>query len=400
MRAIRQLRDAVRTRAGSMRGRIMSAATDAAEGGGFPWQSRLGAIPHTVVLFGTVWTGGTARAFEGAVVVDPGGRIAYLGPAPPGPIAGQVRMLGGEGCWIGPGVVDAHVHLAFGVPDECLSAGLVGVRDLGAPMALARQWQTGRRPPAPGRPFVGVAGPIITAPDGYPSRSWGADGFATFVGTGSDARETVRRLAAGGVDVVKIALEEGHAGWPVPSAQVVAAVVDEAHRAGLAVVAHALTVDMVGRAVDAGVDELAHTPTERLPEALVEQIAAANIAVVSTLQTFFSDGAGEDAAANAAALHRAGVALRYGTDLGNAGTRQGVDPRELDRIADAGLGRLGALRAATETSAQAPGIRGRTGRLRVGEPAALVLLSGDPIAEPEVWLAPVAVLADGRLIVN
>jgi imidazolonepropionase-like amidohydrolase len=41
-----------------------------------------------------------------------------------------------------------------------------------------------------------------------------------------------------------------------------------------------------------------------------------------------------------------------------------------------------------------------TGRLQVGEPAALVVLSADPIAEPEAWRAPLAVLADGRLITN
>jgi imidazolonepropionase-like amidohydrolase len=157
---------------------------------------------------------------------------------------------------------------------------------------------------------------------------------------------------------------------------------------------------MVRRAIDGGVDELAHTPTERLPDDLVEQIADARVAVVSTLQTFFSAGSGRAAAANAAALHRAGVVLRYGTDLGNDGTMMGVDPRELDRLADAGLGRLGALRAATELAAQSPGMRGRSGHLRVGEPAALVVLPGDPVAEPGFWRSPVAVLADGRLTVN
>jgi imidazolonepropionase-like amidohydrolase len=175
-------------------------------------------------------------------------------------------------------------------------------------------------------------------------------------------------------------------------------VVDTAHRFGLPVVAHALTADMVARALDAGVDELAHTPVQRLTEPMVDRIAAAGIPVVSTLQTFFSGGQGRAAAANAADLHRAGVPLVYGTDLGNAGTRTGVDPRELDRLADAGLGRLGALRAATELAARSAGVRGRTGRIEVGRPAELVLLRGDPLVEPGVWRYPAAVVADGRLI--
>jgi imidazolonepropionase-like amidohydrolase len=175
-------------------------------------------------------------------------------------------------------------------------------------------------------------------------------------------------------------------------------VVETAHDAGLRVTAHALTAEMVSRAVDAGVDELAHTPLQRLPEPLVDRVAAAGIWVVSTLQTFFTGGEGRVAAANAAALHRAGVPLVYGTDLGNAGTRPGVDPRELDRLADAGLGRLGALRAATERSARVVGVRARTGTLTRGQDAALVLLCGDPLVEPGVWRAPRAVLCDGRLL--
>jgi imidazolonepropionase-like amidohydrolase len=77
-----------------------------------------------------------------------------------------------------------------------------------------------------------------------------------------------------------------------------------------------------------------------------------------------------------------------------------VDPRELDRLAAAGLGRLGALRAATEASAGAAGVRRRTGRLVVGEPAALVLLPASPLVEPGVWRTPSAVFADGRLTVS
>ncbi len=353
-----------------------------------------------VALLGRVWPGGATEPFDGAVVLDGRGIVSYVGPASAFTLPDGVAVLGGDGYWIGPGIVDAHVHLAFGSPADCLPAGLVAVRDLGAPPQLARQWRTGHRPPAPGLPHISVCGPILTAPQGYPSRTWGQAGFTTFLTSAGQARQVVQRVAADGADVIKLALEPGPAGWPVPEPAVVRAVVDAAHSAGLAVVAHAVRADMVRRAVDGGVDELAHTPTEELSESLVARIAERRIAVVSTLQTFFSAGTGRIAAANAAALHEAGVELRYGTDLGNTGTHPGVDPRELDRLADAGLGRQGALRAATEGSARAAGIRGRTGHIRRGEPAALVLLPADPLAEPGAWRAPSAVLADGRLHLN
>jgi imidazolonepropionase-like amidohydrolase len=349
-----------------------------------------------LALRGTVWPGGAGRAYDGWVIVAADGTVAAMGPADAVAVPADLRTLGGPGQWIGPGVVDAHVHLAFRDPATLLAAGVVGVRDLGAPPELARVWRTRARPPA-GSPFVAVAGPLLTAPRGYPSQGWGAAGFAVGVPSPEAAAGLVRKVVAGGVDLVKIALEPA-GGAPVPDRATVRAVVRAAHDAGLPVTAHALTGEMVLRALDAGVDELCHTPVGRLDERTVERIAEADIPVVSTLQTFFSGGRGADAARNAAALVRAGVRLVYGTDLGNAGTRPGVDPRELDRLAAAGLGRLGALRSATQAAARAHGVRGRTGRIAVGDLAALVLLTADPLVEPWAWRAPVVVVADGRVL--
>lgn len=371
---------------------------------------RPGTAPSRGVAFaGTIWPGGGAQPRPGVLVVDASGRVAEIRPDRDG-LPGDLLVLGGSNHWVVPGLIDTHVHLGFAGgtrPDPSgrftvpgFETGLVGVRDLGAPMPLARRWRTGHRPSRPVQPYVCVAGPVLTAPNGYPSQSWGADGYAEFVSSPAQAGWIVQRLATDGVDLIKLALEPGPGGWPVLEPRVVRAIVDAAHKTGLPVVAHALSAELVSRALDAGVDELAHTPTERLSPALIERIADSGVSVASTLQTFFAEGVGRDAAANAADLLSAGVRLHYGTDLGNAGTRPGVDPRELDRLAAAGLGRLGALRAATEWAANSAGMRRRTGLLRVGEPAALVLLPASPLVEPGVFLTPAAVYSDGRLTVG
>jgi imidazolonepropionase-like amidohydrolase len=398
---------------------------------------RAGAAPSRGVAFvGTVWTGGDAEPMLGILVLDGDGRVADL-RTERATLPSDLLVLGGQNHWVVPGSVDAHVQLsrqhAAGLATEPaqlatesagpatrqatdsaelaagptgLETGLVGIRDLGAPLRLAIQWRTGHRLPPPGWPVVAVSGPALTAPGGYPSGGWSTGGVAEFVNSPVQARWAVQRLAADGVDVIKLALDPGPHGWPVPPPTVVRAVVRAAHQAGLAVVAHALTAELVGRAVDAGVDELAHTPTERLSAGLIERIANRGLSITSTLQRFFATGDGRDAAANAADLVAAGVRLLYGTDLATAGSGDragsgpGVDPRELDRLAATGLGRLGALRAATEGSASAAGMRLRTGRLRLGEPAALVLLPSSPLVEPGVWRTPSAVFADGRLTVS
>jgi imidazolonepropionase-like amidohydrolase len=347
-----------------------------------------------LALFGQIWPGGAGVPFDdGVLLVDRTGRVAGLGPAERVEVPAGFDRLGGPSHWVGPGVVDAHVHLAFGAPDEEFGGGLVGVRDLGAPLDRALEWRTG---PGAGAPYVAVAGPLLTAPGGYPANGWGAGGFAAFLASPADAVAAVRRLAAAGVEVIKLALEPAGR-QPVPALDVATAAVRTAHEAGLPAVAHALTAPMVERALAAGVDELVHTPVEPLTPELVDRLAAASVAVVSTLETLSSDGA-PGPMHNARLLVAADVRVIYGTDLGNAGTSAGVDPRELRRLAAAGLGPVGALVAATEGAAAAAGMAGPTGRLAVGERAAVVVLAGDPLADPERWRHPVAVVA-GELVV-
>ncbi len=348
-----------------------------------------------VALLGTVWTGGAAEpATDWVVLLDSRGRADRVGPAAEVTVPDGVRRIGGPGTWIGPGVVDTHVHLAFGPATEGLRGGLVGLRDLGAPPALAAQSRSRGGKALAGSPLAAVAGPLLTAPGGYPSTTWGRDGFTRAVDSPESARAAVRALVADGVDLVKIALEPA-GGRPVPGPREVRAVVDAAHAAGLPVTAHALTAEMVTRALDAEVDELCHVPDELLSADLVQRIVAAGIPVLSTIQTFFSGGSGGAVATNAAALVEAGVPLVYGTDLGNAGTRPGVDPRELDRLADAGLGRLGALRSATVLAAARLDDSRITGTIAAGAAPALAVLSGDPLREPSVWRSPLLVLVDG-----
>ena len=325
------------------------------------------------VFTGRLWTGDGREFDHGRVVVDDQGMAVAVGAADD--VEAPFGALEIESPWIGPGLVDAHVHLAFGRPEDILRRGVVAVRDLGAPPRDAMRW---RELVAP---RVQVAGPLLTSPGGYPSRSWGSDGFAAFVDDVEQAAPLVQGLATQ-VDVIKLALEPH--GGPVPSAAICAAIVEAAHAAGLEVTCHALTVAMVEQALDAGVDELAHTPLERLPGSLLDRIVAQGVRVLSTLHTHHRAG---DVTDNAAALVAAGATVRYGTDLGNAGIKPGADPRELDLLARAGLGPEGALRAATEP-------------IQPGSPAGLVALYDDPREDARAWSQPHAVMVGTTLLLR
>jgi imidazolonepropionase-like amidohydrolase len=219
-----------------------------------------------------------------------------------------------------------------------LVGGVTTVRDLGAPLDVLPLPDH-----VPGRLRVLAAGPLVTVPGGYPSPVHGA-AIALNVRGPADARTAVRTLARRGAAIVKVSLEPGTMygpGWPILSAAELGALVDEAHARGLKVTAHAQGVG-VRRALDAGVDELAHMPCGQAPAALVREVARRRIPIVGTLHVY-GGGCGQ----NAREFVRAGGKLLYGSDFGNPGIPSGIDVEELELMAHAGLSRLAVLRAAT-----------------------------------------------------
>ncbi|HMC69425.1 MAG TPA: amidohydrolase family protein, partial [Mycobacteriales bacterium] len=256
-------------------------------------------LDRPLLLRGPLWVGDGAEHADGVLVVGVDGSVVACGSRDDVDVPDDAIVV--DAGWIGPGVVDHHVHLAFGDPQQMLAGGVVAVRDLGAPPADAVRW---RRLAAP---RVEVAGPLLTAPGGYPSQSWGRSGFAAFVDDPGQATRLVEGLA-GQVDVIKLALEPR--GGAVPEPDVASAVVAAAHAAGKAVTAHALSLAMVERALDAGVDELAHMPIDVLPGELVDRMAASGTRVVSTMQTLLRDSSTGGVLVNAKALVAAGVDVR------------------------------------------------------------------------------------------
>jgi imidazolonepropionase-like amidohydrolase len=346
-----------------------------------------------VALRGAVWTGYGDDTFDGVVVVGVDGRIAAIIPSWAFTAPRDMPVV--DCAWVGPGVTDAHVRLGGAAPGhDGFSGALVAVRDMGSTAASLAAWRSST-------PVVVVgAGPTSVG-----MRACPAPGTALVLDGAAAARRAVARLVAEDIDVLEVHVvgdrgadgrgaDDGRAGPTGMRPGELTAVVDAAHAAGLPVVAHALSVAAVRAALGAGVDELANVPVEPLPPGLVDRLADTGVLMASTLHR--GAAAGPGAARNAADLHRAGVKLVYGTGAAVDPLRAGplgVDPRELDRLAFAGLGRLGALRAATVGAAAAAGLAGRapSGRIDVGARAALVGLYADPLVEPVAWCCPAAV---------
>jgi len=303
------------------------------------------------------------------------GRIAYLGsPDLARPEAQQTVAL--AGAWVTPAFIDSHVHLAyFPMGPRLADQGVAGVVDLAAPLAFLQD----RRGPI----RVMASGPMITAVGGYPTRSWGADGYGRECADAAAAIAGVEDLHRAGADLIKIPLGTGM----VLPEEVLVATVNRAHGLGLPVAVHALSTEAAALGARVGADVLAHTPTRRLDEATLA--VWADRVVVSTLAAF----GGADAVSNLGELHRRGATVLYGTDLGNTRTA-GIQRRELELLMAAGLNGRDIDHAGTTAPAEYWGFAD-VGRLAVGASASLLVLDDDPHANPLTLATPRRVLIDG-----
>jgi len=235
---------------------------------------------------GTLIDGFGGEPIRNSVILIEGERIRAVGHqgnlAPP---AGA-EVISTEGMSVLPGLWDMHVHLMIAghsdyahwdrtYPDrlrdeimpasahQLLLAGVTSARDLGAPLedsiAVRDAIERGEIP----GPTLYVSGPFVQhAP--YPGTEafrWGVDGV-------DDARAKVRRLAEAGVDVIKLIDQDQM------TMDEVRAVVDEAHRHGLTVAAHAHRPEEIRRGLEAGVDCFEHTGLSTAPEYPADVIAA------------------------------------------------------------------------------------------------------------------------------
>jgi len=335
-----------------------------------------------------------------------------------------------------PGLIDTHVHLCGDSgpaaleripglsPEELqtvidtslrqhLAAGVTTVRDLGdhrfAVLERARTDVTG--------PAILAAGPPLTSPGGHCS-SMGGEAAGT-----EALRRAVAERAERGADVVKIMTSGGAmtSGTDMLATQFtlgeLRAVVEEAHRLGLPVTAHAHGLAAVETSVEAGVDGIEHCSCltsggARLPDQLAARLSSSDIVVCPTLGRLPGMDPPPEVAArleaagtsyeqhlpHVAALRRAGVALTAGTDAGiGPSKRHGLVPFSVaDLVGECGMSPVEALSAATGAAARTCGLDGRAGRLAVGLDADLLLVDGDPLTDITSLQRPRAVVSRGR----
>ena len=227
---------------------------------------------------GTLIDGFGGEPLRNSVIIIEGKKIIKVGQVETVKIPADAEIISTEGMSVLPGLWDMHVHLMInGHADyehwdkkypplfqsvimpasakQLLHAGVTSARDLGAPLeeiiAVRNSINEGKIE----GPTLYVSGPFLQHKP-YPGTEqfrWGVNGVA-------DARAKVQRLAKAGVDCIKLIDQDQM------TMEEVLAIVDEAHKNNLKVVAHAHRPEEIRRGLKAGVDCFEHTGLATAPQ--------------------------------------------------------------------------------------------------------------------------------------
>jgi imidazolonepropionase-like amidohydrolase len=312
-----------------------------------------------------------------------------------------------------PGLMNSHAHLAWdGTHDlaqqslddsveisaykscanmiKSLRAGITLVRDLGMNKSNIFAKQAIEQGIFPG-PRLKICGEAIVQTAGHTY-------WCCREASGSDEmRRAVREQVGSGADLIKIMACHDTLEFTDSELE---AVIDESHRNGLYITAHATYNDAIERVVDFGIDCIEHGGP--MTEKTIEKIAKKNIPICTTFspvvmqskpeiareylipewkikerQKLVSDKSRFESLIKAS---KAGIDIVFGTDAGSPVVPHDAIVPEMKFMVDMGLvkNNIQAIQSATIKAAKLNKIDDKLGSLEIGKEADFIIVNGKP----------------------
>lgn len=381
----------------------------------------------TVIKAGRLVDVEAGRVLRDQHIVIEGERISATGPAQSIPIPPGAKVIDLSGSTVLPGLIDAHTHLTsnpyihgymalsysdmrsalYGVRAArlTLDAGFTTVRDVGASgfgdVALRDAINDGDLP----GPRMLVSGYALGIRGGHCDNNLLAPEYKDVSQGVADgpwaARSKVREMIKYGADLIKICATGGvlskgdAAGAQQYTLEEMQAIVQEAHKLGRRVAAHAHGASGINDAIRAGVDSVEHAS---LIDA--EGIRLAREKGTWLVMDVYNDdyilSAGEKAGFLPESLAKekeigqlqrdnfrkafaGGARMAFGSDAGVY--PHGDNGKQFFYMVKYGMTPMGALQAATINAADLLGWKDKVGSIKTGKFADIIAVNGDPMAD-------------------
>ena len=387
---------------------------------------------ENLILTGRVLTCVGNEVIENGFVQVEGGKIKAVGKASDlGSNGTKTIETGGT---IIPGMFNCHAHLSWdGIHDLAnqsmfdspeiaaykaagnmlisLRSGITTVRDLGVNKSNFATKQAVEQGIFPG-PRLLITGELIVQTGGHTywvcREASGAD----------EMRRAVREQVRGGADLIKVMA--CHDTLEFTDAEL-EAVIDEAHRNGLPITAHATYEDAIRRVVEFGIDVVEHGG--KMSNATIQLLVDRKVPIVTTFsavvmqanaevarkynipewkieerQKAMADTTRYDSLVKAA---KAGVPIAFGTDAGSPVVQHDVIVPEMAYMIKLGVveGNYGAIHSATDVAARLNKLDKKLGTLEAGKLADIVVVDGNPLEDLNALEAVTITFKEGKRLV-
>lgn len=399
----------------------------------------------TVIVAGRLVDVRAGRVLTNQAIVIEGERIKEVGPSNINNLApAGTRVIDLSNATVLPGLIDTHAHLTsnatmgpyeslgVSVPRETLhgvknarltlEAGFTTIRNVGASgyadVALRDAINEGDLP----GPRMLVSGPALGITGGHCDNSLLAPEFkyeAEGVADGPWAvRSKVREVAKYGADLIKICATGGvlskgdEPGTQQYTLEEMKAIVEEAHKLGRKVAAHAHGTSGIKDAMRAGVDSIEHASL--IDEEGIRMARQRGTYLVMDIYNddyILQEGErigllkeslekerkiGQLQRDNFARAVKAGAKIAFGTDSGVY--PHGDNARQFAYMVKYGMSPMEAIRAATLNAAGLMGWQDRLGTIEAGKFADIIAVAGDPTQNVKVLEKVAFVMKGGQVV--
>ena len=390
----------------------------------------------TVIRPGRVIDGLADVAVSGVEVVVEGDRITGVRATESVPDPDAV-VIDAPSATLMPGMIDLHMHVFQwkqphdrpGADEPILEVGLRGLKnasellDLG--VTTARDVASRDNLSIQLRDLIAAGigrGPRFFASGTQLEAHGRADYFfpAIQVTGAVEAQAAARRQLRAGADWIKIMATSGvgggtgglvgEPGWQELTEEELRAATTEAHMAGRKITTHAIGNAGIKAALRAGVDCIEHG--DFLDDEAIELMLERDVSMVPTLM--IGRNLGEHGAERGFEIniierakrvleagfesvdkaHKAGVRIGVGSDVDLDETAA----QEIRMLIEAGLTPMEAIRAGTSKAAEVLDMQDQIGTVEAGKIADLILVDGDPIADPFALDRVTHVIQSGNLV--